>query len=102
MTTLATVRPNLENAMVLGNDGYDRDFAYYMDYMTGEDAAWYVYDSCLECEMLEGWLGVKLTRNAALDIWDNLQEDKLEKMCAKYVKAKCADGYVAWKMRRIG
>lgn len=102
MTTLATVRPNLENAMVMGDFGYDSDYEYYMEHMTGEDAVWYAWDKDLMQEIMEDWLGIKLTEYAALDIWDNMQEDKLEKLCAKYVKDKSADGYVDWKMRKDG
>ena len=102
MTTLATVRPNLENAMVMGDFGYDSDYEYYMEYMTGEDAVWYAWDKDLMQEIMEDWLGIKLTEYAAMDIWDNLQEDKLERLCVRYVKDNSAEGYVDWKMRKDG
>lgn len=102
MTTLATPRANLENPMILGGYDYDSDYEYYMEHMTGEDAVWYAWDKDLMQDIMEDWLGIKLTEYAAMDIWDNLQEDKLERLCAKYVKDKSADGYVEWKMRKDG
>lgn len=99
MTTLATLRPELENPMACGNDVISMD-DYIIDTATPEDMADYVYDMSKTDAVINDWLyGADLNVSQADMVFEAMKEKTRNRICAKWVEAHDADGFVSWKRR---
>jgi hypothetical protein len=100
MTTLADTRRGVENPMVLGEYYSMED--YILDSATAEDMADYVWSRSMETDAVRHWLGEKMSARAALEVWENLTDDAVERISVQYVKAEKLDAFVAWYGGRYG